>query len=125
MRIPLLIDTYSYGVYKPLDVIIKCLVKETSRKTTNENCKWNDDFLPPLKNICLQTISKNFEKYPIINSLPEFLQQDLIGMLSCDINLRLAVFVIDVRNFLAILQYFGLKLKPNLNQNLRVKGTFL
>lgn len=95
MRVLHIVNQNFLKVYFPSPESLE-LIGEDERLIVSENVDWTSDNVTSLVDFCVQTISKNFEKYPeIINDLPCENRQYLLEILSSDLPLECAVEHID------------------------------
>lgn len=96
MRIPHIINTNTLIEYKPSPESLD-LIGEKDRKFIAENFEWNKDHCPTLVDFCVRTISKHFERNPLLHELPCVDRDHVLEVLSTDLSLKIAVTFVQVR----------------------------
>lgn len=99
MRIPHIISKNIVNVYSPSPETLD-FIGESERRILSENVTWNENHIPPLADFCVQTISKNFEKYPdIMRDMPCENRDYLTEILPTDLTLECAIVHIDDEHY--------------------------
>ncbi|KAF5308657.1 hypothetical protein FQR65_LT06118 [Abscondita terminalis] len=94
MRFPHTINKNTKKVYDPSD-ISKNLILEQNRTIHAEDLERGDDQIPFLSALCVQAVSKSFEKKPVIEELHDADKDYLLEILPTDVHLELAIAVIE------------------------------
>ncbi|KAJ8921731.1 hypothetical protein NQ315_010641 [Exocentrus adspersus] len=94
MRIPHIINLNTLAEFQPSPDALD-LIGENERGLVAENFEWNKDHCPTLADCCVQTISKHFDKYQILDELPCMDRDHLLEILSHDLPLEVAVPVLN------------------------------
>lgn len=95
MRIPYIIDKDVKNVYTPSKETLE-LISELERKIRSEDFEWDNELVPSLVTLCVQTIAKHFVQHPLLD-LPFCADRDhLLQILPTDLPLELVVPLIEV-----------------------------
>lgn len=99
MRIPHIINENVWKAYSS-SVESLALIGESQRLVVADDFLWNENHILSLADFCVQSISKNFERYPeILNDLPCENREYLLEILPCDLQIECAIVHVDDEHY--------------------------
>lgn len=94
MRFPYVISENTREAYTPSSTALQ-LTLEQLRQTFPERLEWGDDHCYSLTRLCVESISKNFAKQPVLDKVNGADQDLLLEILPTDLPLEIVVPLID------------------------------